>query len=127
MGFKDDMREAAEDFRDELAVLHGRVNALEKLAEQIRRGDTRTVAAVTRELSTTAARSTLDYGAVAFGLSEIKRKVAELIQGGSADMAYAARERAAEEYVGAVDYFADVFAKADPAFNREEFNHLAQR
>lgn len=55
--------------------------------------------------------STVDYGAVAFGLSEIKRKVA-------ANLSSAVP---ASEYEGTVQYFADVFAKADPNFDADAF------
>lgn len=121
MGFKDDVRAEADRINTELASLVSRVSSLEILAAEMRRGQRSTSA------PTTAARSTLDYGAIAFGLAEIKRKVAALIQGGSADMAQEARSRAQAEYAGAVDYFADVFAKADPTFDRAEFCRLAQR
>lgn len=62
------------------------------------------------------AASGVDYGAVAFGLSEIKRKVATAL-GGAPGLT--------NEYAGAVQYFADVFAKSDPSFNADEFKRQA--
>lgn len=60
-------------------------------------------------------RTGVDYGAVAFGLSEIKRRVAQIVSGTSL----------ADEYAGTVQYFADVFAKSDPSFNADEFKRAA--
>lgn len=122
MGFKDDVRVKAEEFQGELDGLKGRVSALENLAAQLKGSPVSTPARraeVTRDVTGTAvrssARSTLDYAAVAFGLSEIKRKVAQIngVHG------------LGNEYAGAVQYFADVFAKADPAFDVEEFKRQA--
>lgn len=121
MGFKDEVRGALDELSE-------RVDALEQLAAQHlgARYDTRTPirtatpAARTATTAATAARSTLDYAAVAFGLSEVKGKVAQLVPAGrESDMR--------SEWEGTVDYFADVFAKADPSFNRDEFNRLARR
>lgn len=109
MGFKDDVRAKAAEFEGDLANLKRRVNALEALAA-LRRRDPIDGASVGR-------RSTLDYDAIAFGLSEIKRKLSGVIDGATLRT----------EHQGAVDYFADVFAKADPQFNRDEFNRLAAR
>lgn len=57
----------------------------------------------------------VDYGAIAFGLSEIKRKVGQVVTG----------SEMISEYRGAVQYFADVFAKSDPAFDADEFKRQA--
>lgn len=125
MGFK-------EDTRTQLASLDERMGALEEIAQRLGYGrDLRLsdpaspagraaqVAARLRSAAT-ADVAGLDYGAIAFGLSEIKRKVGSVLSGDHVrDMA--------EVYKGVVDYFADVFAKSDPAFNRDEFNRLAQR
>lgn len=99
MGFKDEAREA-------FANLVTRVEALESLARDLRsHGVTRTV---TPSVATPTTPATgVDYGAVAFGLSEIKRKVAAAGVGSALQ----------SEYVGAVQYFADVFAKSDPSFD----------
>jgi hypothetical protein len=123
MGFKDEAREA-------FANLVTRVEALERLAEQLRaNGRYATVEGRERvagtydgvtgssRASTTTKTTTngLDYAAVAFGLSEIKRKVAQLA--GGHDLA--------TEYAGTVQYFADVFAKADPSFDADAFRSQA--
>lgn len=123
MGFK---QEAAQ----KLAELDKRVGALEALAARHlgARYDAstpvstaETSAARTTTTATAAPSSTgVDYAAIAFGLSEVKRKVAVALDSSSAS-------RMASEYAGTVDYFADVFAKSDPSFNRNEFNRLAQR
>lgn len=125
MGFK---QEAAQ----KLAELDERVGALEEIANRLGYGRTLRLSApaeapAARTATTTAASNTtgVDYGAVAFGLSELKRKVAALVEhvrNGSFST-----QEVAQDYAGAVDYFADVFAKSDPSFNRDEFNRLAQR
>lgn len=104
MGFKDEAREA-------FANLVTRVEALEALATQIKGSPVSTPARRTE----TAARSALDYAAVAFGLSEIKRKVGQLSNS----------HEVASEYEGTVQYFADVFAKADPSFDVAAFKRDA--
>lgn len=109
MGFKDEAREA-------FANLVTRVEALESLAEQIKGSPISTPA---RREGVAAQRSTLDYGAVAFGLSEIKRKVSHLAE--SAGHTSGLRS----EYADTVQYFADVFAKADPAFDAAAFKRQA--
>lgn len=121
MGFKDDVRAKAIE-------LDERVTALENLARQIRVPNAvaglpvRPASTVVRDVTGTAVRSgqrsTLDYGAVAYGLSEIKRKVAGLVGDGDAS---ALRS----EYAGTVQYFADVFTKADPQFDADEFKRAA--
>ncbi len=55
----------------------------------------------------------IDYGAVAFGLKEISRKVGNALGGSAGDPR--------TEYAGAVQYFADVFMKADPQFDADAF------
>lgn len=124
MGFKQDVAE-------ELQQLNRRVTELETLAQRhLGRGVVNVAPArpvVTRDpvdgasVRQPQSQSTLDYGAIAFGLSEIKRKLSTLVDSTSA------RTSMTSEYTGAVDYFADVFAKADPEFDRNEFNRLAQR
>lgn len=108
MGFKDEAREA-------FANLVTRVEALERLAEQVKRSGVAPVVA-RGEVNATPARSTLDYGAVAFGLSEIARKVKSQL-GATTDMT--------AEYRGTVQYFADVFSKADPSFDEAQFKTQA--
>jgi len=103
MGFKDEAREA-------FANLVTRVEALENLARDLRsHGVSRDVTPSVATPTTTFSedRGVVDYGAVAFGLSEIKRKVAAAGVGSALQ----------SEYVGAVQYFADVFAKSDPSFD----------
>lgn len=133
MGFKDDVRAKAEEFEGDLTDLKRRVSALENLANHLRStgapvqfATPRVQRVSDRELlvsrdpidgASVRSRSTLDYGAIAFGLSEIKRKLVSVI----------GADTLRGEHQGAVDYFADVFAKADPEFNRDEFNRLAAR
>lgn len=118
MGFK-------QDVAGELQNLDRRVTELEELAQRLAGPTYRAVqaqapAARSEASATTAGRSTLDYAAVAFGLAEVKAKVAQIVPAGrEGDMA--------REWRGTVDYFADVFAKADPQFNRDEFARGAQR
>ncbi len=127
MGFKDDVRAMG-------AELERRVTDLEVLAEQIKRerGGVTASALPTRQVPTSvrvgsydgvtgssrpsAVTPDVDYGAVAFGLSEIKRKVASALPGN----AYLGGE-----YEGTVQYFADVFAKSDPSFNEADFKRQA--
>lgn len=63
--------------------------------------------------------SRVDYGAVAYGLSSIKRDVAGVIG------AEARNSDLAEHYRQTVQYFVDVFAKADPAFDANLFRRQA--
>jgi len=74
------------------------------------------------DLSDNAAMAAVrpDYAAVAFGLSEIKRKVSQVLP--SLSTASVSME---DEYTGAVQYFADVFAKADPQFDADTFKRQA--
>lgn len=58
----------------------------------------------------------IDYGAVAFGLSEIAAKVRGHLGG---------PQELVDHYREAVQYFADVFAKADATFNEAEFKRQA--
>lgn len=69
----------------------------------------------------TAARTGVDYGAVAFGLAEIARKTSAALSalGGAPEL------QLRSEYEGAVQYFADVFAKSDPSFDAAEFKRQA--
>lgn len=114
MGFKDEAREA-------FANLVTRVETLEALARQLRAStdvSTLTRPATARPATTVATGSAVDAGAIAFGLSEIKRKVAQALSGDSARVM-------ADEYVGIVQYFSDVLAKADPSFDAAEFRRQA--
>lgn len=121
MGKKSDA--LAEQFSNAYSELDGRLTSLERLARQIRNGQTPVAQA-----ESTAARSevfpedrdVVDYGAVAFGLSEIKAKVAQIVPAGH-------EGSMRREWEGVVDYFADVFAKADPGFDRAAFNRAAGR
>jgi hypothetical protein len=61
-------------------------------------------------------RSPLDYGAIAFGLSEIKRKIAAQ---------FGASDELNREHAGSVQWFADVFALADPTFDMAAFTRNA--
>lgn len=115
MGKKSDA--LAEQFSNAYAELDRRLTSLERLAQRVQGVGLRDAAA---PAASTADRTggTVDYGAVAFGLSEIKRKIGPHF-GNSA--------KVLSEYQGAVDYFADVFAKADPNFDRVGFNERAGR
>lgn len=128
----------------DLAELKGRVGALETLAEQLKRSNpaglvSRETRSAVREdegvrrdpagsvvrpqgsplagQSRIDQRFTLDYDAIAFGLSEIARKVRRAVGakgfGGSQAMA--------DYYRETVQYFADVFAKSDPEFDADAF------
>lgn len=111
MGFKDEAREA-------FANLVTRVEALETLARTLRAQGGSTAVSETYnrpQAPVTGGTTGVDYAAVAFGLSEIKRKVAQLA--GGHDLA--------TEYAGTVQYFADVFAKADPSFDADAFRSQA--
>lgn len=83
----------------------------------------RTTQAVRQEVGVThtdaESISRVDYGAVAFGLSQIKRDVANVI--GTEVRA----NDLTEHYRQTVQYFADVFAKADPAFDANAFRTQA--
>lgn len=130
------------EFRDSLIAdfdaLTTRVSALEALAEQLKRSNpaglpVRTPAreenrtGVTRDPITggtvraqgspvtTASTTGVDYGAIAFGLSEIKRKISQHLPA----------QEVAREFVGVVQYFADVFAKADTGFDVDAFKRLS--
>jgi len=143
-------RNEAAPYAAELRALSDRVTALEALARRLgygRSGETRPVdTAGTAEAEgmtladeptydrsgipaaaqgesvpsgrTATPRTTtgVDYGAVAFGLSEIARKVRGAV---------GASQQMVDEYRGAVQYFADVFAKSDPAFDATEFKRQA--
>lgn len=83
--------------------------------------------ALTAQRNTTAPQATsavtqrlldnsgIDYAAVAFGLSQIKRDVANVVgsEARTADLA--------AHYAATVQYFADVFAKSDPTFDADAF------
>ena len=110
MGFKDDVRAKATEFEMDINALKERVSALESLARQFRAG----APATTIGNAAGRRRSTLDYGAVAFGLSEYGRKMQSLTTMDVSDY-----------HAPAVQFFADVFAKADPAFDAEGFKRAA--
>lgn len=57
----------------------------------------------------------VDYGAVAYGLASIKADVSGIRD------AFVGREEIDKQYRGAVQYFADVFKKADPSFDETTF------
>lgn len=128
-GLEQQLTTAEAAVRRELGNLNDRVTTLENLAAQMRAS---LPSEVERDITGTAVRRDLprrtpgaslgvDYGAVAFGLSEIARKVAEInsnhFEVDNADLK--------SEYEGAVQYFADVFAKADPAFGEAQFKRQA--
>jgi hypothetical protein len=126
-------RDDASAHAEALAALDRRVTELEALARQMRRTSNPTTAApaplprrdpitggslrAERPVDTTESVSQangVDYGAIAFGLSEIKRKIASALPGTMAG-------NLAHDYAGAVQYFADVFAKSDPTFDSATF------
>ena len=114
-------REDAQQYADALSALDSRVNALENLARELRNSPVRTAPAVrvaTQEAPRVTTPATgVDYGAIAFGLSEIKREVKS--QFGVTDAQMATKWR------GTVQYFADVFAKADSSFDARLFTSQA--
>lgn len=130
----------------ELEALNARVTALETLARQLRNSDSvrtqeirlprRPVNATSsthdrtglpvrehaesvqaNRIDTGVGRGTVDYGAVAFGLAEMKREIKSQFGVTDAQMA--------SKWAGTVKYFSDVFAKSDPAFDAAEFARLA--
>lgn len=132
MGFKNDVA-------GELQELNRRVGELENLAASLRPGalPVRNVSTIRPESAAVRAatrvetrdpidgasvgRTTgVDYGAVAFGLAEIKRNVATALNGAGVSI-----QTLNSKYEGTVQYFADVFAKSDPQFNAAEFVRLA--
>lgn len=76
-----------------------------------------TAAAPERGSVTTAARTGVDYGAVAYGLASIKADIKT--QFGVTD------GQMASKWTGVVSYFADVFTKSDPNFDRAAFTRNA--
>lgn len=119
MGFKNDVSTA-------LAELSGRVEALEELASnhlgfvpstRVYR-DTEVTAARTENTTTrTGEGAEIDFGAIAFGLSELRRQARNAGVSGAEGI-----------ISGAVDYFADVFAKANPkGFDRATFVAASRR
>lgn len=105
-------REGAEQFRQLNAKLDESVRSIlrtQDYAEAVEAG---------RDPHETSAQG-VDYGAVAFGLSQIKRDVANVVgsEARTADLT--------AHYVGTVQYFADVFAKSDPSFDIGAFKRQA--
>lgn len=116
-------KEDAEGVVRDVAHLRGRVDALETLANVLRAERASTTEQPARfderdevrlPTRTPGAALGVDYGAIAFGLSEIKRNVARAltVQGGA---------ELAQQYEGTVQYFADVFSKSDPSFDEVLF------
>ena len=104
-----------------LRALEARVVALETLASDLRRSNSAVLTATplpAREGTGTTSVSTtgVDTGAIAFGLKEIARKVGEVLTG---------TPGLDREYVGVVQYFADVLAKADSSFDEALFKQQA--
>jgi len=146
MGFK-------QDVVDDLHALNSRVTALESLAATLRtagmpasvQGTTRTDYADTQRTQvedrtittvrnpgaydgiTGGRRGTavstpatgVDYGAIAFGLSQIKADAAANLNNAVPASALA------KHYRETVQYFSDVFAKADPSFDAADFARKA--
>lgn len=111
------------DIEAQLAEGGRRLEALEALAAQIK-GSPISTPARRADLPQRAPGASLgvDYGAVAFGLSQIKHDVHDLIAGANVGTSTA---ELTQHYRETVQYFADVFAKADPAFNEAEFKRQA--
>lgn len=121
MGFK-------QDIAQEVQELDRRVSELEGLAARhlgvpsVARPATvggRSVHLGSTQAEVQGHATGVDYGAVAFGLSEIKDKVGNILVG------HAAEDDMTREYRGIVQYFSDVFAKSDPSFDAAEFARLA--
>jgi len=119
-------KEEATAVVNQLNGMDTRVRALETLAEQIKGNNAHRVQVaeqpsrsgdytITLPTRTPGATLGVDYGAIAFGLSEIKHNVTRAlsVQGGGADLA--------QQYEGTVQYFADVFSKSDPSFDEALF------
>jgi hypothetical protein len=120
-------KEDAESVRTAVATLGQRVTALENLANDLRArqsGDATPEQPSRVEFGSTTLRSDLptrtpgaalgvDYGAIAFGLSEIKRTIVNQFNVSNAQLR--------DQYTGTVQYFADVFAKSDPSFDEALF------
>lgn len=113
MGFKDDVREKAIE-------LDQRVTALERQVANLRRGNGAVTVETPLPVRTPGASLGVDYGAVAFGLSEIKREVAQAL-----NTTGVSAQTLTSKFEGTVQYFADVFAKSDPGFNEAEFKRQA--
>lgn len=109
MGFKQDVAE-------ELQNLDRRVTDLEATASRLAGPAYRAVTgtAVRRQPEAPAARSGVDYGAVAFGLADMRRKLAEHLP--SIEVNAQMRD--------AADWFAACFA-GDPSFDAAEFTAKA--
>lgn len=117
MGFKEDTRET-------LADLDIRVSSLEDLAVTLRRtgltpAPDRATVARNHPAQVTPTGTVVDARAIAFGLSEVKREVSSVIREG------VDRDEVARTYKGIVQYFSDVLAKADPAFDADLFARQA--
>lgn len=116
MGFKDDIREKAQEFQDDLNALTDRVSQLERAVRNLRPAVERDITgtAIRRDRpvlsEAPAAASGVDYGAVAFGLADMRRKLS----------AHLPAHRVANEMRGAAEWFAAAFA-GDPAFDRADF------
>ncbi len=133
-------KEDAQAYAEALKALDDRVTTLEALASELRRNGTPAAASADERDETAeqprrtevrgsydgitggsrasaparavASTTGVDYGAIAFGLAEIKRNV----------VAQFGHEReVATKFVGTVQYFADVFAKSDPNFDQAMF------
>lgn len=123
---------SVESLATEVAGINRRVTALEDVARAalpthlLSRLETATRSASTPEVLTETGtdndtqdgpdRSPLDYGAIAFGLSEMRHKIAAQ---------FGTSNELTREYAGSVQWFAEVFALADPTFDMAAFTRNA--
>jgi len=113
-------KEDAQELRNQVNGLVTRVGDLERLARTLRSGGVAHNTVTPEEVlqrsnpaTQTATATGVDYGAIAFGLSEIKRAIKYQFDVTDAQMR--------DQFAGTVQYFADVFAKSDPGFDEALF------
>lgn len=111
MGFKDEIRERAEEFESDMRDLRRRVSALEVGLRNLRPVAEAEAPAARTD---TPARSGVDYGAVAFGLADMRRKLAAHLPAHEVNV----------HMRDAVAWFAACFA-GDPSFDAAEFTAKA--
>jgi len=120
---KEDARVVVNDIaalRDKVAILEGLANDMRRSLPVRQAGTYDGVTGGSR--ASTPARGGavmvegVDYGAIAFGLSEIKRQVAIAMNTAGVSV-----QTLTSHFEGTVQYFADVFAKSDPSFDEDDF------
>lgn len=118
-------REDAEQYASALSALDDRVSTLERLARELRANGAYDGTTGSRAASNVATQEVpapttgVDYGAIAFGLSQVKNDVAKVMSSG------ADTRQIQAHYRETVQYFADVLAKSDPQFDAAAFRIAA--